>query len=178
MSIPATLIVVLVLAPGLPPGNGTGQAAGQVVDNTVLFGIATPITMAVLVFFAYSLIVFRERDPAVITEGPALRGHAGVQLWWIVITTGVVIFLAAYGTVRLLDGGSGAGQGPNPIAAIDAPHGADPLQVQIIAQQWQFEYRFPSYGGVQTDNIELQAHTTVQLHVTSIDVIHSWWAYQ
>ena len=31
MSIPATLIVVLVLAPGLPPGNGTGQAAGQVV---------------------------------------------------------------------------------------------------------------------------------------------------
>jgi cytochrome c oxidase subunit 2 len=177
-SIPATLIVVLVLAPGMPPGNGTAQAAGQVVDNTVLFGIATPITVAVLVFFAYALIVFRERNPAVVTDGPALRGHAGIQLWWIVITVGVVLFLAAYGTIRMLEDGSGGGQGPNPIAPIDPPHGAKPLQVQVIAQQWQFNYRFPSYGGVETSSLEIPAHTTIAFHVTSLDVIHSWWAYQ
>jgi cytochrome c oxidase subunit 2 len=172
-----TPIVVFVLAPGLPPGNGTDQAAGQVVDNTVLFGLATPITMAVLVYFAYALIVFRERDPATVTEGPAVRGHVRVQLWWIVITVGIVLFLAAYGSIRMLEDGSGGGQGPTPIAAIDPPHGG-PLQVQIIAQQWLFSYRFPSYGGVETDNIELPANTTIEFHVTSLDVIHSWWAYQ
>jgi cytochrome c oxidase subunit 2 len=173
-----TPIVVIVLAPGMPPGNGTAQAAGQVVDNTVLFGVATPITMAVIVFFVYSLIAFRERSPKVVTEGPALRGHAGIQLWWIVVTTGVVLFLAAYGTVRMLEDGAGGGQGPNPIAAIDPPHGGDPLQVQVIAQEWEFTYRFPSYGGLETNNVELPAHTTVEFHVTSLDVIHSWWAYQ
>jgi cytochrome c oxidase subunit 2 len=177
-SIPATLIVVLVLAPGMPPGNGTAQAAGQVVDNTVLFGISTPVALAVLVVFIYSLIAFRERNPAVVLDGPAIRGHAGIQLWWIVITLGIVLFLAAYGSVRMLEDGAGGGQGPNPIAPIDPAHGAKPLQVQVIGQQWQFNYRYPSYGGVETSSIEIPAHTVIEFHVTSLDVIHSWWAYQ
>lgn len=178
ISIPATLIVVLVLAPGMPPGNGTDQAAGQVVDNTVLFGIATPVTVAVLVFFVYSLIAFRDRRPQVAAEGPALRGHAGIQLWWIVVTSGIVLFLAAYGSIRMLEDGAGGGQGPNPIAPITPAHGAKVLQVQVIAQQWKFTYRYPSYGGVQTSTIEIPAHTTIAFNVTSLDVIHSWWAYQ
>jgi cytochrome c oxidase subunit II len=177
VSIPATLIVVMVLAPGMPPGNGTVQASGQVFDNTVLFGIATPITVAVLVFFVYCLIVFRERTPEVAAEGPALRGHAGIQLWWIVVTTGVVIFLAAFGAWRLLLDGAGGGQGPSPISPIDPAHGK-PLQVQVIAQQWLFTYRYPSYGGVETASIEIPANTVIEFHVTSLDVIHDWWAYQ
>ena len=47
-SIVATLLVVLFLAPILPPGNGSVEASGQVVDNTVLLGISTPVAMAVL----------------------------------------------------------------------------------------------------------------------------------
>ncbi len=176
-SIPATLIVVLVLAPGMPPGNGTAQAAGQVVDNTVLLGISTPVALMVLVVFGYCLIVFRERNPAVVTDGAAIRGHAGIQLWWIVITLGVVLFLAAYGSVRMLQDGSGGGQGPNPIAPITPAHGKV-LPVQVIANQWQFNYRFPTYGGVQTQGIEIPANTVIAFHVTSLDVIHSWWAYQ
>ena len=178
LSIPATLIVVLVLAPGMPPGNGSAQAAGQVVDNTVLLGISTPISLAVLVFFIYSLVAFRERNPEVITDGPAIRGHAGIQLWWIVVTMIIVLFLAGYGTVRMLQDGSGGGQGPNPIASITPPGGGKPLQVQVLAQQWGFTYRFPSYGGLQTPNLELPADTTIAFHVTSLDVIHSFWAYQ
>ncbi|MGI8507600.1 MAG: hypothetical protein ACR2MK_12530, partial [Solirubrobacteraceae bacterium] len=42
-SVIATPLVVFVLAPGLPPGNGSVEASGQVVDNTVLFGISTPV---------------------------------------------------------------------------------------------------------------------------------------
>src|SRR4029077_11087904 len=61
-SIVATLLVVLLLAPILPPGNGSVEASGQVVDNTVLLGISTPVAMAVLVYFIYALIAFRERD--------------------------------------------------------------------------------------------------------------------
>jgi cytochrome c oxidase subunit 2 len=175
-SVILTPIVVLVLAPGIPPGDATVQSAGQVTDNTVLFGLSTPVALAVLVFFAYSLIVFRERDTAAVLEGPPVRGHAGVQLWWIAITTTIVLFLAGYGTVRMLSDGAGGGQGPNPIAKPDASGGA--LQVQVIAQQWKFTFRFPSYGGVETAHLELPANRLIELHVTSLDVIHSFWAYQ
>ena len=54
---------MFVLGPALPPGNGSDQASGQVVDNTVLFGLSTPVALAVLVYFAYALIAFREREP-------------------------------------------------------------------------------------------------------------------
>jgi cytochrome c oxidase subunit II len=178
-SVVLTPIVVFVLAPGMPPGNGTLESAGQVTDNTVLLGMSTPVALAVLVYFGYALVVFREREPhGAVLDGPAVRGNASVQFWWLITTTVIVLFLAGYGSIRLLADGSGGGQGPNPIA-VPAHSSADPpLQVQVIAQQWQFDYRYPSYGGVETQHLELPANTLVEFHVTSLDVIHSFWAYQ
>jgi cytochrome c oxidase subunit 2 len=47
----------------------------------------------------------------------------------------------------------------------------------VIGQQWQFSYRYPTYGGVETPHLVLPVDRTVELHVTSLDVIHSFWAY-
>ena len=57
----ATPIVVAVIAPTLPPWDGTDASSGQVFDNTVLLGIVTPIAAFLIVYFAYTLIVFRHR---------------------------------------------------------------------------------------------------------------------
>jgi cytochrome c oxidase subunit 2 len=176
-SVIATLLVVLLLAPIVPPGNGSVEASGQVVDNTVLLGVSTPIAMAVLVYFIYALIAFRERDPAgAVLDGPPIQGDSAIQTTWLVVTSIIVLFLAGYGTARMLADGSGGGQGPNPIAA---PAGAShALQVQVVAQQWKFDYRYPSYGGLETARLELPANRMIEFHVTSLDVIHSFWAYQ
>ena len=175
-SVIMTALVVFVFGPGLPPGNGSVEASGQTVDNTVLLAIATPVAMGVLVYFIYAMIAFRERDTSVVVDGPPIRGDARVQTWWLIVTTAIVLFLAGYGTVRLLADGAGGGQGPSPIAS---PSGSGPvLPVQVIAQQWKFTYRWPTYGGVQTPAIELPANTTIKFNVTSLDVIHSFWAYQ
>jgi cytochrome c oxidase subunit 2 len=153
------------------------QSSGQVTDNTVLFALSVPVALAVLLCMGYSLVVFRERpgsDTAL--EGPAVRGHSSIQLWWLVITTSLVLFLAAFGSVELLKDGSGGGQGPNPLSA---PPGANhAIQVQVIAQQWEFTYRYPGYGGFETNNIEIPANSVIEFHVTSLDVIHSFWAFQ
>jgi cytochrome c oxidase subunit 2 len=175
-SVILTPLVVFVLAPGLPPGNGTVEASGQVVDNTVLLGISTPVALAVLVYFIYALIAFREREPQAVLDGPPVRGHAGVQMWWLITTTVIVLFLAGYGSLRLLADGSGGGQGPNPIAT--PANSGNALQVQVIAQQWKFDYRWPAYGGVETPTLELPADRMIEFHVTSLDAIHSFWAYQ
>src|ERR1017187_1765926 len=104
-----TPIVVFVLAPGLPPGSGTVQSAGQVTDNTVLLGLSTPVATAVLVFVGYCCLAFRERQPEVVLDGPAIRGNASVQFWWLITSAVLVLFLAGYGTIRLLAEGDGGG---------------------------------------------------------------------
>jgi cytochrome c oxidase subunit 2 len=48
----------------------------------------------------------------------------------------------------------------------------------VIGQEWDFTYRYPSYGGVETSQLVLPANTLIELHVTSLDVIHSFWAYE
>src|SRR6266487_4289593 len=63
------------------------------------------------------------------------------------------------------------------ISAIWTP-GGSPLQVQVIAQQWIFTYRYPQFGGVETTQLVLPQGQNVQFNVTSLDVIHSFWAYQ
>ena len=85
----------------------------------------------------------------------------------------IVLFLATYGTIRLFDEGSGGGQGADPVAK---PSGSV-LPVQVIAQQWAFTYRFPTFGGVETPHLELPVDRNIALHVTSLDVIHSFWAH-
>jgi heme/copper-type cytochrome/quinol oxidase subunit 2 len=135
LSVIATPIVVLVAAPGLPPGKSTTEASSQVADNTVLLGIATPIAALVLVYFAYTLIVFRHREAGP-DDGVAIRGNNRVVVTWLVVTSVIVVFAAAYGTARLFAGtGSGGGQGSDPIAK---PSGGPQLQVQVIGQQWNW----------------------------------------
>jgi len=171
-SLIALPLVIWVLGPHLPPGHASKQSAGQVTDNTVLTAVLTPLVCLILVFFGYSLIVFRRRGPT-IEEGAAIRGNARAQTLWIISTSAIVLFLAGYGTWALLQSGSGGGQGPAPISVPKGPK----LAVQVIGQQWQFTYRYPSYGGVETSQLVLPANRLIELHVTSLDVVHSFWAY-
>jgi cytochrome c oxidase subunit 2 len=138
----------------------------------VLTSVVTPVVVLVVVFLGYSLVVFRNRD-ATLADGPPLREQPTVQLVWIVTTMLTVLALAAFGTYELLLNGAGGGQGPDP-AAIP---GGSKLQVQVIGQQWEFTYRYPSYGGVETPHLVLPADTQVELHVTSLDAVHSFWAF-
>jgi cytochrome c oxidase subunit 2 len=173
-SIVATPLVVVLLGPILPPGNGSDQASGHVTDNTVLLAMATPVLLMVVIYLLYAVIYFRQPKGGVL-EGPAIRGDAVVQTTWIIVTSLLVLSLAGYGTVRLLgDNGAGSGSGPSPLTSPKGPK----LQVQVIAQQWAFTYRYPSYGGVETPHLVLPDNQMVELHVTSLDVIHSFWAYQ
>jgi cytochrome c oxidase subunit II len=172
-SLIATPLVILLLGPILPPGNGSEQASGHVTDNTVLLAMATPVLLLVVIYLIYAVIAFRQPKGGVL-EGPAVRGDARLQTVWIVVTSLLVLSLAAYGTVRLEENGAGSGGGPSPLVV---PKGKK-LQVQVIGQQWEFTYRFPEYGGVEVPHLELPVNQMVEMHVTSLDVIHSFWAYQ
>ena len=173
LSVVATVLVAVLGGRFLPPGNGSVQASGQVLDNTVMLAIVTPVIAGLLIFFIYVLSQFRHRGGPLV-DGPPLRDDSRVRVWWIVVTSVTVLFLAGFGTFELLQNGSGGGQGPDPIAVPAGPK----LPVQVIAQQWQFTYRYPTYGGLETPQLVLPANTYIELHVTSLDAIHSFWAIE
>ena len=50
--------------------------------------------------------------------------------------------------------------------------------MQVIGQQWQFTYRYPTLGGFESNELVLPANTLVRLNVTSLDAIHSFWAVE
>jgi cytochrome c oxidase subunit II len=171
----ATPLVAIYLGPAIPPGNGSSQATEQVFDNEVMVSVATPICVLVLLFLFYAFVVFRSKTAAVV-DGPPIRGDTGVQTLWIVATTVTVLALAGFGTFELLQSGSGGGQGPT--AAFLPPDSSKAMDVQVIGQQWEFTFRYPTYGGLETPHLVLPANTLVRLHVTSLDAVHSFWAYE
>jgi len=167
-------LVIWVLGPNMPPGKAADAARGQVTDNTVLLVVMTPFTMFILCYLGYALVAFRAKKGEELVDGAPIRGHMPSQLVWLGATTVAVLFLAIFGSAELLASGSGAGQGPNPIVK---PSG-NVLPVQVIGQQWEFTYRYPTYGGVETAELVLPVDQQIEFHVTSLDAIHSFWAYQ
>ncbi len=168
-------LVYFVLGPHVPPGDMSSSAANQQFDFTVLATIATPVILGVFIYFGYALTFWRAK-PGDETDGPPIHGNTGIQLSWIVGTSAIVLALAVFGTVELwTQQGAGAGEGPQPIWK---PNSSSILEVQVIAQQWAFTYRYPQFGGFETTQLELPLGEPVQFDVTSLDVIHSFWAYQ
>ena len=170
-------LVYIVAGPHIPPGDMSSSAAQQQFDFTVLATIATPVVLGVLIYIGYALTFWRAKDGDE-TDGPPIHGNTRIQLTWIAVTSVIVLFLAAFGTVELAGSsfaGAGSGEGPQPIWK---PNSSNILQVQVIGQQWAWTYRYPQFGGFETTQLELPVGQPVQFNVTSLDVIHSFWAYQ
>jgi cytochrome c oxidase subunit II len=177
VSLIADWLLYFVYGPHMPPGKMSTSAASQQFDIKVMSVMAAPVMAFVLVYAAYALLVWHRREGDD-TDGPPIYGHTRIQATWITVTTVIVLCLAAFGTYELAApsfAGAGSGEGPAPIWK---PTNGTPLQVQVIAQQWRFTYRYPQFGGFETATLMLPVDKPVQFDVTSIDVIHSFWAYQ
>jgi cytochrome c oxidase subunit II len=171
-------VVIFLIGPSIPPGHASQQSSDQHQINVTLSAIATPIVLLVWVYFGYSLIVFRNRGETIV-DGPPIEGHARIQMTWLVATTVLVLTLATLGTLDLFSGssaGAGGGEGPNPLSKPSDV--SNVLEVQVIGQQWLWTFRYPSYGGVETNTLVLPVNREIAFHVTSLDVIHSFWAIE
>jgi cytochrome c oxidase subunit 2 len=175
VALAADLIIWFVWGPHLPPGDMANQAQGQQFDIKVMSIMAAPVMAFVLIYAAYALIVWRHREGDD-EDGPPIYSNARVAATWIGLTSAIVLGLFVFGTVELIvPAGAGAGEGNTPIWT---PGGAAPLQVQVIGQQWRWTYRYPQFGGFETTDLILPVGQEIQFNVTSLDVIHSFSAYQ
>ncbi len=193
LSIAADLLGWFVLGPHMPPGRMTETAYHDQIDFNILLMVALPVVIGVWVYMGYAITVWSAKRAPDPVGGDAARGNTRTQVLWISITSVMTLAAAAFGTWALVvDHGSGGGEGPNPIwapsgaaqaetAAFSPNSGWTPgqaLPVQVIGQQWKFTYRYPTFGGFETSQLILPDNATIVFNVTSLDVIHSFWAYQ
>ena len=177
LSIVFDVIWLNLVGPHVPPGRMSSTANGAAFDFNVLIVMAVPVMIAIWVYMAYAFVMWRaSRGGPEPVGGESARGNNLIEASWITITTVIVLFLAGFGTYELIQPeGTGGGQGPTPIWT---PASHTVLQVQAIGQQWKWTYRYPSFGGFETNVLVIPENTTIAIHVTSLDVIHSFWAYQ
>jgi cytochrome c oxidase subunit 2 len=194
LSVVVDLVLWFVVGPHVPPGTMTETAKSAQLTFNVLLMAATPVVIGVWTYMGYALLKWgSKRNPIEPVGGEAARNNRMVQTTWIAVTSVVVLLAAAYGTWALIEEhGSGGGEGPNPVwvpsGAAKAETAAltsnsswkpgEPLVVQVIGQQWKFTYRYPQFGAFESAKLVLPNDTTVVFNVTSLDVIHSFWAYQ
>jgi cytochrome c oxidase subunit 2 len=185
LALAADLVIWFAWKPHLPPGDMSDSARHQQFDIAVLAVSAAPVIIFVLLYFTYSIVVWRAR-PGDDGDGEPIYGNTKVQASWIIGTTVIVLWLFVFGTVELAGtAGAGAGEGPSPVwklagvtSATWSPGGKTMLDVQVIGQQWTWTFRYPQFGGMESTELMLPVNTPVTFHVTSLDVIHSFWAYQ
>lgn len=167
-----------VIGPHMPPGNMTDSAAGQQYDTNILVVTALPVVLAVWTYMAYAIINWRaSKVPAsepVFVPDP--KRATRIQVGWILFTAVTVMWAFGFGVYELVvPAGAGGGEGPNPIWT---PASKNVLPIQVIGQQWMWTYRYPSFGGFETTQLVIPNDTEIAFHVTSLDVIHDFWAYQ
>jgi cytochrome c oxidase subunit 2 len=174
--------VVIGLQLRLPPGDQSQQAVDESGLLQLMTVISIPVFVGVVLFVLYSAFAFRQKRGG-LEDGPPSYGNFRVQVAWVAITAVVVLILAGIGISDLAGRANGTNfaSSNQPSLATSGSVGtteANALQVQVIAQQWFFTYRYPDYGGVESLHLILPVNANVVIHVTSTDILHSFWAYE
>jgi cytochrome c oxidase subunit 2 len=174
--------VVIGLQLQLPPGNQSQQAIDESWLLQLMTIISIPVFVGVVLFILYSAFTFRQKRGA-LEDGPASYGNFRVQVAWVAITSVIVFILAGIGISELASTANGTDftSSNQPTLATSGSVGTTEdhaLQVQVIAQQWFFTYRYADYSGVESLHLVLPVNANVVFHITSTDILHSFWAYQ
>jgi cytochrome c oxidase subunit II len=172
--------IVVAMQIHLPPGDQTRQGADESSILQLMLILSTPVFIGVVLFILYSGFAFRQAHGA-LEDGPPSRGDARLQWGWVAGTAVVVLILAVVGITQLASSAtatnfsSSGSLGTTQSVGASAGH---ELHVQVIAQQWYFTYRYPEYGGVESLHLMLPVDANIEFHVTSTDILHSFWAYE
>jgi cytochrome c oxidase subunit 2 len=166
----AAMTIVLEVFSVYVPARLMGPAASptmHAVENTMtVFTIAaSPVAAAVWSVALYSLLAWRHRGASQPdTDGPPIRGNTPVTAIWLVASSLLCVFLLIWGLAAMQ-------------SVTAAAAGRVPLEVDVTGQQWVWSFNYPSQK-IDSQDLYLPVDEPVVFHVSSKDVIHSFWVVQ
>jgi len=156
--------------------------------NLKLLYVAVPITVLVEGILIYTVIRFKDND-----DPSPTRENRRLEITWTVATAIILLFvgLASYqvlGSAFIGGATATAGQDTGNLADLSFDYegakapadGENAVQVEVIAQKYFWNYRYPEAGNftvnaqAQGDPMVIPANRTVYLHITSTDWLHAF----
>jgi cytochrome c oxidase subunit 2 len=150
---------VFALVPGWLPRPASDEAGR--IDFVFWFvtGICIFVFSIVAAVSVFAVWKFRAK-PDDDSDGPPIHGHTGLEIVWTAVPTMLVTAIAIVSAIVL---------------AKDDAQGANPLRVDVTAQQFYWSYRYPGFDNKESSVLRLPVDRSVVLRMTAKDVIHSFW---
>jgi cytochrome c oxidase subunit 2 len=138
------------------------QASAQAMPIDSLFHLEFQVIAflfsLIVVLIGYSIVVFR-RKKGDTTDAKHIEGNYRLELVWTIAPLITVMFFAYLGGQSLAE------------TMKPAPR---PLEIKVVGQQWAWRFEYPEQG-IITTTLMLPVNRQALLHLTSVDVIHSFW---
>ncbi|CAN5650601.1 cytochrome c oxidase subunit II [soil metagenome] len=142
--------------------------AARTIDNliTPIFGIAAVVFVFVLGGILFVALKFRARPSDGDDFPEQVHGNTKLEIGWTVVPAIILAGVSVFTVATVFD-------------LADADEGA--MDVEVIGQQWWWEYRYDTDGDGEPDivtanELVIPAGQPVNLEIQSRDVIHSFWA--
>jgi cytochrome c oxidase subunit 2 len=157
--------LVALLIPWLP--HAASEQAGRI-DFVFWFVSAICIGIFALVaaVILYSVVKFRVA-PDDDSDGPPIHGHTGLEIAWTAVPAALVTAISIVSAVVLAKNSD--------IPRASAARPLSPLVVDVTAQQFAWNFKYPAFGNLSSSTLHVPMDKPVKLHITSVDVIHSFW---
>jgi cytochrome c oxidase subunit 2 len=168
IGVPATAGALLfALGPGLafadpanppsifnPNSSATSAIAGLFWFFVIVAGL---IFVGVEAALFFAIVKFRDRPGATPSD---FHGSVRIEALWTAVPA-LILAVVFVLTIRTM--------------AVTAPPAGDPLDVNVTGHQWWWEFDYPQEKIVTANELHVPVGETVVLHLTSADVIHSFW---
>jgi cytochrome c oxidase subunit 2 len=162
----AALTVALLALSGCQPDYPNSVFHSRTEFNRTtdsLFQLIINLGVIVFIFVFVLLLVtmWKYRSRPGQREPEHVHGNTTLEILWTVIPAAVLLWIAVP-TVKA-------------IFETQAPAPAGSLQVEVIGHQWWWEFKYPELGITTANELYLPKGRTVNFHLKTVDVIHSFW---
>lgn len=162
--------------------NQSGAPASTVMEDIqqtifVFTLVSIPITSFVFAVLIYSLFGWKGKggDAPPNNDNPAISNNITAVITWTVSSSLLAGFLVAWGLIELANITADS-YGSQPTTG--QLRNADEVVINVTGQQWVWTFEYPQYDKVTTDILYLPKDRPVLFNVTSVDVIHNFWAVE
>ncbi|HEY8492201.1 MAG TPA: cytochrome c oxidase subunit II [Dehalococcoidia bacterium] len=143
---------------GYDPVTSQGETITDLFSLTNVLGLLVALLVAGVL--GYVLLRYRARRPG---EPSRVHEHRALEITWTATPAVLLAGLFVVTVLVMVD------------VDEDPPPAENPLLVQVVGNNWWWEFRYPELGVVTANELHVPVGRPIRFEITGDDVIHSFW---